>query len=53
MRVIIILLGLIAFLAWAGFELKDRQRDVSQILLVLAILLTLVLFGALFGLYGN
>jgi uncharacterized membrane protein len=52
MRVIIILLALIAFFAWLGLELKDRQRDIAQISFVLAVLLAVVLFGALFGLYG-
>jgi uncharacterized membrane protein (UPF0182 family) len=52
MRVIIFLLAFIAFFAWLSFELKDRQRDLAQILLVVAVLLAVVLFGALFGLYG-
>lgn len=52
MRVIILLLTLIAFFAWLGFELEDRYRDIAQILLVLSVLLAVLLFGALFGLYG-
>ena len=52
MRVIVFLLAFIAFFTWLGFELKDRQPDIAQILLVIAVLLAVMLFGALFGLYG-
>ena len=53
MRVIIFLLAFIGFFTWLAFELKDRRRDIAQLLLVVAILLAVVLFGALFGLYGT
>lgn len=52
MRVLIFLLAFIALFAWLAFELKDRRRDVAQVLLVIAVLLAVILFGALFGLYG-
>jgi hypothetical protein len=53
MRVILILLALIAFLGWGGFELRERNREVSQILFALAALLGILLFAAFFGLLGN
>lgn len=52
MRVIVILLAVIAVLAWLGFELKDRYRDLSYILFGLSGIFAVLLFGALFGLYG-
>lgn len=52
MRVIIFLLALIALFGWLSFELRDSRKDLAQILFVIAVLLAVVLFGALFGLYG-
>ena len=52
MRVIVILLAGIIVLAWSGFELRHKYRDVSQILYVLAVLLAVLLVGAFFELYG-
>lgn len=53
MRVIVFFLAFITFFAWLAFELKDRQPDIAQVSLIIAILLAVVLFGALFGLYGT
>lgn len=53
MRAIIFLLAFIALFTWLAFELRDRRRDIAQVFLVIAVLLAVVLFGALFGLYGT
>lgn len=53
MRVILILLGVIIVLAWLAFELRERYRDLSQVLFGLAGLLAVLLVGAFFGLYGG
>lgn len=52
MRVIIILLGVVAVLGWLGYEARDRNRDLSHVLFALCGLVAVLLFGALFGLYG-
>lgn len=52
MRIIIALLAAIVILAWLGFELRERYRDIAYALFALAGLIALVLLGALLGLWG-
>lgn len=40
-------------LGWVGFEVRERNKDLSQILFGFSIVLSLLLFGALFGLLDN
>ena len=53
MRVIIVLLAAVTVLAWLGYEVREKSRDLSNALLGLSVVLTVLLFGALFGLYGG
>jgi len=52
MRALLTILAAIIVLAWLGFELKDRYRDVSQVLFGVSALLAIILAGAFFGLYS-
>ena len=51
MRAIFLLLGAIIVLSWFAFELRKRNRELSQVLVALAAVLTVLLVGAFFGLY--
>ena len=53
MHAIILVLGLVAVLCWLGFELRDTRKDWSQIAFIVAGVFGLLLFGAVFGFYGN
>ncbi|NIR31193.1 MAG: hypothetical protein GWN84_18160 [Gammaproteobacteria bacterium] len=53
MRVIIAFLAAIVVLAWLGFELRERYRDIAYALFALAGLIALVLLGAVLGLFGG
>ena len=51
MRVVYILAALVVLLGWLSFELRSRNRDLSQVLLVFAILAVVALVAAALGLY--
>lgn len=51
MRVIFVLTALIIVLGWLGFELRERQKDISQVLFGFAAVLLVFLVGAFFGFF--
>lgn len=51
MRVVYVLAALVVILGWLSFELRARNRDLSQVLLVFAILAAVALAAAALGLY--
>ena len=50
-RVVYILAALVVVLGWLSFELRTRNRDVSQVLLAFTILAAVALAAAALGLY--
>ena len=51
MRVVYILVALVVVLGWLSFELRTRNRGVSQVLLAFTILAAAVTAAAALGLY--
>lgn len=51
MRVVYVLVALVVVLGWLSFELRGRNRDVSQVLLAFTILAAVALAAAALGLY--
>ena len=51
MRVVYVLVALVAVLGWLSFEMRGRNRDVSQVLLAFTILAAVALLAAALGLY--
>ncbi|MCY4468686.1 MAG: hypothetical protein OXC08_08175 [Thiotrichales bacterium] len=51
MRVVYILAALVVVLGWLSFEMRARNRDVSQVLLAFTILAAVALAAAALGLY--
>ena len=51
MRIVYALIAVSLVLGWLGFELRSRDRPLSNVLYGFAILFLLVLLGALFGWY--
>ena len=51
MRVVYILAGLVVVLGWLAFEMRTRNRDVSQVFLAFTILAAVALAAAALGLY--
>lgn len=51
MRVVYILAALVVVFGWLSFEMRARNRDVSQVLLAFAILAAVALAAAALGLY--
>lgn len=51
MRVIYILVGLIIVCGWFGFELRKTHRDLSHLLLGLAVLFTILAVVAFLGIH--
>lgn len=51
MRVIYILVGLIVVCTWFGIELRKTHRDLSHLLLGIAVLLTILAVFAFFGIH--
>ena len=51
MRVVYILVALVVVLGWLSFELRERHRDLSQVLLAFTILAAVALVAAALGLY--
>ena len=49
MRIVVTLLVIIAVLAWAGFEMRARDRGISNVLFGFSGLFALMLLGAFFG----
>jgi hypothetical protein len=50
-RVVYILAVLVVVLGWLSFEMRVRNRDVSQVLLAFTILAAVALAAAALGLY--
>ena len=50
-RVVYVLAALVVVLGWLSFEMRGRNRDVSQVLLVFTILAAAALAAAALGLY--
>ena len=50
MRVIITLLALAVVLGWLGFEVRERDKAVSNVLFGFSVLFTAALVAAFFGL---
>ena len=50
-RVVYILAVLVVVLGWLSFEMRARNRDVSQVLLAFTILAAVALAAAALGLY--
>ena len=48
MRAVFILLALSLVLAWLGYEMRGRERAVSNVLFVFAGLFAIILLGAFF-----
>lgn len=48
---IVLLLAAIVVLAWLGFELRGRYRDLAQVCFGVSVVLAVLLLGALFGMY--
>ena len=51
MRVFFLLIGAIIVLGWLAFEQRHRNRQVSQVLAAFAVLFSVLLVGAYFGMY--
>ena len=51
MRVVYVLAALVVVLGWLSFELRGRNRDVSQVLFAFTILAAVALVAAALGLY--
>lgn len=51
MRVIYILVGLIIVCTWLGIELRKTSRDLSHLLIGIAVLLTILAVIAFFGIH--
>ena len=51
MRVVYVLVALVVVLGWLSFEMRGRNRDVSQVLLAFTILAATALLAAALGLY--
>ena len=51
MRVVYVLAALVVVLGWLSFEMRGRNRDVSQVLLAFTILAAVALLAAALGLY--
>ena len=51
MRVVYVLVALVVVLGWLSFEMRGRNRDVSQVLLAFTILASVALLAAALGLY--
>ena len=51
MRVVYVLVALVVVLGWLSFEMRGRNRDVSQVLLAFTILAAVALAAAALGLY--
>ena len=51
MRVVYVLVALVVVLGWLSFEMRGRNRDVSQVLLAFTILAAVALLAAALGLY--
>ena len=51
MRVIYILVGLILVCTWFGIELRKTHRDLSHLLLGLAVIFTILAVVAFFGIH--
>ena len=51
MRVVYVLAALVVVLGWLSFEMRGRNRDLSQVLLAFAILAAVALAAAALGLY--
>ena len=51
MRVVYILAALVVVLGWLSFEMRTRNRYVSQVLLAFTILAAVALAAAALGLY--
>jgi hypothetical protein len=50
-RVVYILAALVVVLGWLSFELRTRNRDVSQVFFAFTILAAVALAAAALGLY--
>ena len=50
-RVVYVLAALVVVLGWLSFEMRARNRDVSQVLLAFTILAAVALAAAALGLY--
>ncbi|WP_156013124.1 hypothetical protein [Thioalkalivibrio sp. HK1] len=51
MRVVYILAAIIVISGWLSFELRKRNRALSQVFLVFCLLAAYMLIAAAFGLY--
>ena len=51
MRVVYILAALVVVLGWLSFEMRTRNRDISQVLFAFTILAGVALAAAALGLY--
>ena len=51
MRTVYILIALIVVCTWLGFELRDRYRDVAQVMWGLSALFLAFLVAGMLGLY--
>lgn len=51
MRIVYVLVALVVVLGWLSFELRERNRDVSQVLLAFTVLAAVALVAAALGLY--
>ena len=51
MRVVYILAALVVVLGWLSFELRTRNRDISQVFFAFTILAAVALAAAALGLY--
>ena len=51
MRVVYILVALVVVLGWLSFELRERNREISQVLFAFTILAAVALAAAALGLY--
>ena len=50
-RIVYVLVALVVVLGWLSFELRGRNRDVSQVLFAFTILAAVALVAAALGLY--
>jgi hypothetical protein len=51
MRIVVALLAIICVLVWLGFELRAKDRALSNVLYAFAVLFALLLSGAFWGWY--